>query len=208
MRYLALGDSISIDDYTGVPHGGAASQFARLIGATEFENLTKDGCITAGVLERLDTVTSIPDVVTLTAGGNDFLMNAFWGADPLDPDDLPRLVKQPLDNLRLIAARLTEFGCPVIMNTIYDPTDGDDSLAEQIGVPTTFRGAYEGLNEGIRSLAAEHGFLLSDLHQLFRRHGIISSDPWIVGGIEPNYAGATAIAKHWNQLFGGRMELT
>jgi hypothetical protein len=27
--YLALGDSISIDDYTGVPDGGAASQLAR-----------------------------------------------------------------------------------------------------------------------------------------------------------------------------------
>ena len=27
--YVALGDSISIDDYTGVPGGGAASQLAR-----------------------------------------------------------------------------------------------------------------------------------------------------------------------------------
>ena len=27
--YLALGDSISIDDYTGVPGGGAPSQLAR-----------------------------------------------------------------------------------------------------------------------------------------------------------------------------------
>ena len=34
MNYLALGDSISIDDYTEVAGGGAASQFARLIGAT------------------------------------------------------------------------------------------------------------------------------------------------------------------------------
>jgi hypothetical protein len=31
-NYLALGDSISIDDYTGVPVGGAASQLARKLG--------------------------------------------------------------------------------------------------------------------------------------------------------------------------------
>ena len=43
MNYLALGDSISIDDYTGQAGGGAASQFARLIGATRFENLTMNG---------------------------------------------------------------------------------------------------------------------------------------------------------------------
>ncbi len=51
MNYLALGDSISIDTYTGRADGGAASQFARLIRATEFQNLTRDGRTTAGVLE-------------------------------------------------------------------------------------------------------------------------------------------------------------
>ena len=30
--YVALGDSISIDDYTGLPGGGAASQLARKLG--------------------------------------------------------------------------------------------------------------------------------------------------------------------------------
>ncbi len=51
MNYLALGDSISIDTYTGQADGGAASQFAKLIGTTEFQNLTRDGRTTAGVLE-------------------------------------------------------------------------------------------------------------------------------------------------------------
>jgi hypothetical protein len=40
--YLALGDSISIDDYTGVRGGGAASQLARKLGL-ELIDLTRDG---------------------------------------------------------------------------------------------------------------------------------------------------------------------
>ena len=50
MNYLALGDSISIDDYTGVAGGGAASQFAKFIRADPFQNLTRDGNTTDGVM--------------------------------------------------------------------------------------------------------------------------------------------------------------
>jgi hypothetical protein len=50
--YLALGDSISIDDYTGVPGGGAASQLARKLGL-ELVDLTRDGNTTQGVLAEL-----------------------------------------------------------------------------------------------------------------------------------------------------------
>src|SRR2546421_8671142 len=73
VHYLALGDSISVDDYTGVVGGGAASQFARLIKADSFQNLTRDGFTTDRVLDSLDQVTVTPDVITLTVGGNDFL---------------------------------------------------------------------------------------------------------------------------------------
>jgi hypothetical protein len=47
--YLALGDSISIDDYTGVSGGGAASQLARMA-SLELIDLTRDGNTTDGVL--------------------------------------------------------------------------------------------------------------------------------------------------------------
>jgi hypothetical protein len=40
--YLALGDSISIDDYTGVRGGGAASQLSRKLGL-KLVDLTRDG---------------------------------------------------------------------------------------------------------------------------------------------------------------------
>jgi hypothetical protein len=50
--YLALGDSISIDDYTGVRGGGAASQLARKLDV-ELVDLTFDGNTTDGVLADL-----------------------------------------------------------------------------------------------------------------------------------------------------------
>src|SRR5215218_8948794 len=70
--YLALGDSISIDDYTGVRGGGAPSQLARKLGL-DLVDLTRDGNTTQGVLADLARVPEAADIVTLTAGGNDLL---------------------------------------------------------------------------------------------------------------------------------------
>ncbi len=39
----------------------------------------------------------------------------------------------------------------------------------------------------------EHG-------RLFQGHGLASPEPWFVQVIEPNLAGATAIAEHWHDL--------
>ena len=50
--YVPLGDSISIDDYTGVCGGGAASQLARKLGL-DLVDLTLDGNTTQGVLADL-----------------------------------------------------------------------------------------------------------------------------------------------------------
>jgi len=43
-------------------------------------------------------------------------------------------------------------------------------------------------------------FLLADLERLFHEHGVTSDEPWFVNVIEPNLAGATAIAEHWYEL--------
>jgi hypothetical protein len=53
---------------------------------------------------------------------------------------------------------------------------------------------------GITKLANQHGFLLGDLERLFQGHGLASAEPWFVEVIEPNLAGATAIAEHWHEL--------
>ncbi len=203
MKYLALGDSISIDDYTGVEEGGAISQFARLIRATQVENLAWDGQTTDSVLAALERVTIRPDVVTLTAGGNDFLHAAFRHTLPPDaaPDAWQQMMDAPLANLRRIAARLVTFQCPVIMNTVYDPTDGNHALSAQIGISVEARQAFDTLNAGIKTIAREHGFVLADLQTLFKGHGINTQNSWVVMNIEPNYEGATAIALCWHRLF-------
>lgn len=186
MRYLALGDSISIDAYTGVARGGAASQLAELLGADDFMNLTQDGFTTADVLSDLPGDLAGVDVITLTAGGNDLLLGLRAGVI--------------LGNLDRIADLLSKARCPVIMNTVYDPTDGDDRLAPVVGLRIELRSEFDALKDGIRQIAVRHEFLLADLEALFRGHGINSQDCWFESLIEPNLSGATAIAKHWFSL--------
>lgn len=199
MRYLALGDSVSIDEYTGVPGGGATRQLAEMI-AADLEDLTYDGCTTAGVLEALTRVSHQPDVVTVTAGGNDLLL---YGA-PAAYRTAAAGAGDVFSNLAAIVDALDAFHCPVILNTVYDPTDGDDARIASLGLPVALRDMYHQVNALIRRLAREHGFLLADLETLFHGHGMASNDPWLVRQIEPNLAGATAIARCWHALWTGR----
>jgi hypothetical protein len=73
--YLALGDSISIDEYTGVHGGGPPSQLARKLG-----------------LELVDAT---------------------------------------LQRLHQIAQRIQPLDGRVIVNTIYDPSDGDNDVGRR-----------------------------------------------------------------------------
>lgn len=203
MNYLALGDSISIDDYTNVAGGGAVSQFAHLIGAVEVQDLTRDGRTTVGVIDALREITIEPSIVTLTAGGNDFLQGASQILGYLPGASWEKLAHGTLNNLRVIADRLKSFQCAVILNTVYDPTDGDDSLLAQFGLADAApaRATFNALNSGIRDLAREHEFLLADLETLFHSHGAVSGDSWIVMQIEPNFKGAKAIAEEWYRIY-------
>jgi lysophospholipase L1-like esterase len=200
-RYLALGDSISIDDYTGQAGGGAASQFARLIGATETELLAADGCTSTQALDLLESLTFSPDVTTLTIGGNDLLQAAFL--TPPEGDRWSALVTRPVERIEQIAQKLRQISPVVIINTIYDPT-GRAEHTVQSDADFELATALKALNAGIRAIARRHGFLLADLYSLFRGHDSESTDPWIVYEIEPNLAGATAIAAHWADLYRAR----
>ena len=192
--YLALGDSISIDDYTGVAGGGAASQLAGRLGA-ELVDLTRDGNTTEGVLADLARAPVAADIVTLTAGGNDLLIG-----------HLPRGILRRLDQ---IADRIEPLGARVIVSTVYDPSDGDNEVGRrELGLPRfaalELRRRLNALNGGIKRLAAERGFVLADLERVFHGHGVASEEPWFVQVIEPNLAGATAIAEHWHELLASR----
>jgi lysophospholipase L1-like esterase len=190
--YLALGDSISIDDYTGVRGGGASSQLARKLGL-DFVDLTSDGNTTQGVLTDLARAPAA-DVVTLTAGGNDLLLG-----------HLPRAI---LRRLHEIAELIQPLGARVVVNTIYDPSDGDnDAGRREMGLSRLaaieLRRRLNAVNGGVVKLARERSFLLADLEGLFHGHGVASNEPWFVNVIEPNLAGATAIAEHWYELLTG-----
>jgi lysophospholipase L1-like esterase len=188
--YVALGDSISIDDYTGVHGGGAPSQLARRLDV-DLVDFTRDGNTTQGVLADLARAPAAANLVTLTAGGNDLLGG-----------DLPRSI---LSRLREIAQRIEPLGASVVLNTIYDPSDGDNEMGRrELGLSRLatieLRRRLNAVNGGVGRLAREHGFLLADLERLFHGHGVASDEPWFVNVIEPNLAGATAIAEHWHEL--------
>jgi lysophospholipase L1-like esterase len=188
--YLALGDSISIDEYTGVPGGGAPAQLARKLGV-ELVDLTRDGNTTEGVLADLARAPTAADVVTLTAGGNDLLLG-----------HLPRVI---LRRLHQIAERIEPLGARVVVNTIYDPSDGNNDLGRsELGLSRLatieLRRRFNTVNHGIAKLAGRHGFLVADLERLFHGHGVASTETWFTQVIEPNLAGATATAEHWYEL--------
>ncbi len=168
--YLALGDSISIDDYTGVSGGGAPSQLGRKLGV-ELVELTSDGNTTDGVLADLARAPAAADVVTLTGGGNDLLLG-----------DLPRAI---LRRLHQIAEWIQPLGARVVLNTVYDPSDGDNDvgrreLALSRLAAIELRRRLNAVNRGIAKLAGEHGFLVADLERLFHGHGVASNEPWFV----------------------------
>jgi lysophospholipase L1-like esterase len=204
MRYLALGDSMSIDQYTNVIGGGAVNQFSRLINADITEDLTYDGCTIAGVIEKLNYVTIKPDIITLTAGGNDLILcteitenrreAVFSVSQSYKSNDI-------IEGLTFLYAAIGTLGCKVIVNNIYDPTDGDDIQLNILGFPNTFREIYTNTNNHIRFLAEQNNFMLSDLAILFRGHGMNAEDSWLTLQIEPNISGATAIANNWYELF-------
>ncbi|RYG49624.1 SGNH/GDSL hydrolase family protein [bacterium] len=206
MTYLAHGDSISIDLYTGVEGGGAASQLSRLLKADSFLNLTRDGIVSERVRNELREGWRMKDrppidVVTLTLGGNDILAGYFSrtagdrGQGKIAFDAFVR-------NFTEIADILSRLECPVVLNTIYDPTDGDDAKAAQLGLVPEARQALNDANALIKRMAWKHSFPICDLQALFHGHGFWSAEPWIVHHIEPSHLGATKIAEAWYRLLG------
>jgi lysophospholipase L1-like esterase len=208
--YLALGDSISIDDYplreTGVANIGAASLFAKELRERDpsiaFDNLTVDGATTDDVLrQQLPSVraTTEPAIVTITAGGNDLLMNLRATRPPV------RLVEGILERLTRIVDEVQRMlpNATTLLATIYDPSDGTNVLYGE----TLDREAkwLARVNEGIRALAdSRDGVKLADVHERFLGHGlsVAESERWYWSGLifEPNAEGARQVAALWSSL--------
>lgn len=221
--YVALGDSISIDDYAGGPGRGGASllyrnradDFPEWAGRdlvshdpeSTFHLLATDGAtartLLNGQLPHLIALGVRPTIVTLTIGGNDILSE--YGDT--------RAARQVIGQVSLAVSRaLTELsallapGGRVVVGTVYDPSDGTGD-AGRLGLPPwpdAVRVVTE-LNAALRRVAVDHGAAVAEIAEHFHGHGVIAgeawrADPrppqralWYCNVIEPNAWGANGV---------------
>jgi lysophospholipase L1-like esterase len=217
MHYIALGDSISIDDYplreTGVDHLGAASLFHRnddqrwpefrghdlvtRFPEIAFSNLTADGATSDDVLRfQLPHVqpSGEPDIVTITAGGNDMLMNLRATHPPA------HLVDDMIERIHRIVATVSKRlpNATILAGTVYDPSDGTNVLyGERLEREAEWLRRY---NEAVRALAGGRVHI-ADIHKHFLGHGltVAEKDRWYWSGLifEPNARGASEVRRLW-----------
>src|SRR6266545_4527227 len=164
--YYALGDSMSIDTYAGGPGHGAASLLADDFGY-DLRMLATDGATSDTVLRtQLNEIDSQPDLVTLTMGGND-LVHALVE----DPRGVARAIERVRYNADLVLQTLrlrAGLVAPIIVSTVYDPTDGTGDL-ERLGLPAASADPrnLDALNATLRAAAHKHGALIADIHAKF-----------------------------------------
>ena len=229
--YAALGDSISIDSYAGGPgRGGPSLLFrnrdddfpdwrGRDLTTTRpglgFELLATDGGTTRSLLDsqlpRLESSGAVPRVVTLTVGGNDVL--GAYG-DTRRALETVTVVGDRVREALLRLAVIVAPGAPVVVGTVYDPSDGTGETW-RVGLPAwpDVVGVLAELNATLRAVAAEHGAVVADIHGVFLGHGLRAGDPgsgearpgdrslWYCNVIEPNAWGADGVrAALWSAL--------
>ncbi len=221
--YVALGDSISIDDYSGGPgRGGASLLFANrdedfpdwrgrdlrsTAPGTTFTLLASDGATTRTLLEaqlpRLAALPARPGLVTLTIGGND-LLGAY--GDTAAAREVVARVSAALDRAVPAIGAVLAPGGRVVVGTVYDPSDGTGD-AGRLGLPPwpDAVALIGELNEALRRGAARHGAAVAEIAEHFRGHGLAAGDPrrhearpeqrelWFCSLIEPNAWGASGV---------------
>ena len=223
VAYVALGDSISVDDYAGGPDCGGPSLLFRnrdddfplwrgrdLVSTdpeASFVLLASDGATTRTLLDsqlpRLVARRSRPTLVTVTIGGNDVL--GVYG----DTAAAHASIEQVSFAVSLTLAELRGLLVPegrVIVGTVYDPSDGTGD-ARRLGLPP-WPEAVEviaGLNDALRAVAHRHGAGVAEIGELFLGHGLRAGDPslpdprppqrdlWLCSVIEPNAWGAGGV---------------
>ena len=222
-HYVALGDSISIDDYSGGPgRGGPALLFAnrdddfpdwrgRDLRTTDpaavHTLLATDGATTRTLVDvqlpRLVRTRPRPTLVTLTIGGND-LLGAY--GDTGVARSVIAHVGAVLDRVLPEIGDVVGPAGRVVLGTVYDPTDGTGD-AGALGLPPWPDGvAVIGeLNDALRAVAARHGAAVADIAGRFSGHGLLAGDParreprpadrrlWFCQVIEPNAWGAGGV---------------
>jgi lysophospholipase L1-like esterase len=169
--YLALGDSMSIDLYTGVRGGGAVSQFHKWLGNSWLlDDRSADMC-----RMRYVPTDAQGSVITLTIGGNDL------------PADAEEYLREGLDGFAsehfalLRAIRETNADSIFIVGNVYAP---QTSLRDEL--TRALDDANDAIAANVRSVNAR----LADIRRTFRGH----EKEYLCFDIEPSLQGATVIA--------------
>jgi lysophospholipase L1-like esterase len=219
-HYIALGDSMSIDDYPGEGKGAASLLYKNLddtypeyqgkdlqtiYPGIKFKNLAVDGATTIDILhhqlKKIHVLSSRPVLFTLTAGGNDILTGE-------NAEDiifrLDAIVHELLSNYPL---------AKLILGTVYDPTDTTKILFEDRPPLEQEYKTFELVNDAIRGFAKHPRTKIVDVFAHFLGHGNAYHDPknpyyrkedpslWYLLTIEPNVRGAHEIRRlFWEAL--------
>ncbi|MFW2514642.1 GDSL-type esterase/lipase family protein [Demequina sp. SO4-13] len=178
---VALGDSITLGVGDGIQASGGdvgwAAHTARALGATMFLNLAANGT-RAGQLAHSQLPLALaarPDVVLVTAGGNDVLRGDFDA------------VRVELD-LRETLEQLSAPGRAVVTVTL-DRIGLFDLLPRAVAAVMARRVAAA--NGAIRGAAVATGTIVVDGALVFRQAGAAA---WHIDRIHPSAAGHRAIA--------------
>ena len=176
--YLALGDSMSIDDYTGIQGGGAVHQFYEFLGDSwSIDDRTVDGCRIPDVLPD-----GHGDVITLTIGGNDLLCNI----EQYLSEGLNGFAKEHLALLTSI--REANPNALIMVGDIYHPdTETPDAVAETLS----------NANDIIHQNCQQVGVYVVPIHDTFRGN----ETTFLCQQIEPTFEGATAIAELFERIY-------
>jgi lysophospholipase L1-like esterase len=221
--YVALGDSISIDDYAGGPDRGGASLLLRnrdddfpdwrgrdLLHRdpdARLALLATDGAtmdtLERSQLSRLAALEARPDLVTVTIGGNDVL--SCFGDTRSARDTVVEVGQRLSAVLADLRPRLARDGL-LVVGTVYDPSDGTAD-ADRLGLPPWPEAVdvLRELNTELRRTAESSGAAVAEIAELFRGHGLDAGDParpdprpesrelWFCSVIEPNAWGAGGV---------------
>lgn len=224
-RYIALGDSISIDIYPahdaarrGLPASrddiGAAALFFEnddalwpefrgrdlksRFASIAFTDLTADGATTDDLLRQVGRVSKSGEetLMTVTAGGNDLLGAIGFGDANPAPEIFARL-EQAVDEL--IDRRPNSI---ILIATVYDPSDGTNRLP---GFSRTLDREAEWLreyNDRLRDFAKSDPRLrLANIQKHFLGHGVsVPEEQWWYlreSIIEPGARGASEVRRVW-----------
>lgn len=212
--YLALGDSMSIDDFAGPGLGAAALLFANDERYPEFAgrdlrsacpecrfvSLARNGFRTRQILKSLEQAPTEtgPTLVTLTAGGNDLLAAA--GSRKFPEPWLEHFVAEYDELLLAIKARYPDL--TLLAGNIYDPTDGTGFVQSGHDEWAHLFGFLATLNTRIFERLELVGAVPIDIHSAFFGRASAEVDPLIFYNIEPTKLGSSEIRRLFWQAIG------